>query len=37
LVACLAATFVYGVLGLVLYLVARLALQRVLTMHEAGS
>jgi hypothetical protein len=37
LVACLAATFVYGILGLVLYLVVRIALQRVLTMHEAGS
>jgi hypothetical protein len=27
---------VYGILGLVLYLLVRLALRRVLTMHEAG-
>jgi hypothetical protein len=34
-VACLALAFVYGILGLVAYLLIRLALQRVLTMHEA--
>jgi hypothetical protein len=35
-VGCLVLAFVYGILGLVLYLLVRLALQRVLTMHEAG-
>jgi hypothetical protein len=36
-IVCLVLTFVYGLLGLVLYLLVRLALQRVLTMHEVGS
>lgn len=31
---CLVLTFVFGILGLLLYLSIRLALQRVLTMHE---
>ena len=33
-VACLVLTFVYGILGLVLYLLVRLALRGVLTLHE---
>lgn len=33
-VACLVLAFVYGILGLVLYLLVRAALRRVLTMHE---
>ena len=33
-IVCLLVTFVYGLLGLVLYLLVRLALRRVLTMHE---
>jgi hypothetical protein len=33
-VVCLVLAFVYGILGLVAYLLVRLALQRVLTMHE---
>jgi hypothetical protein len=33
-IVCLLVTFVYGLLGLVLYLLLRLALRRVLTMHE---
>jgi hypothetical protein len=36
-VVCLVLMFVYGILALVLYLLVRLALQRVLTMHEVGS
>jgi hypothetical protein len=36
-VACLVLAFVYGILGLMTYLLVRLALRRVLTMHEAGS
>lgn len=36
-VVCLVLLFVYGILGLVLYLLVRLALQRVLTMHEAAA
>jgi hypothetical protein len=35
-IVCLVLAFVYGILGLVLYLLVRLALRRVLTMHEAG-
>jgi hypothetical protein len=34
-IACLLLTFMFGIAGLVLYLLLRLALQRVLTMHEA--
>ena len=34
-IACLILTFMFGIAGLVLYLLLRLALQRVLTMHEA--
>jgi hypothetical protein len=36
-VLCLVPTFVYGIVGLVLYLLIRLTLRRVLTMHETGS
>lgn len=32
---CLVLTFVYSILGLALYLLARFALRRVLTMHES--
>jgi hypothetical protein len=35
-VVCLVLTFVYGIIGLVLYLLVRLALRGVLTMHEVG-
>jgi hypothetical protein len=35
-IVCLIVTFVYGLIGLLLYLVIRLALRRVLTMHETG-
>jgi hypothetical protein len=34
-IACLVLAFVYGIIGLVLYLLVRLALCGVLTMHEA--
>jgi len=34
-VVCLVLTFVYGIIGLVLYLLVRLVLRGVLTMHEA--
>jgi hypothetical protein len=34
-VVCLVLAFLYGIVGLVLYLLVRLALKRVLTMHEA--
>ena len=34
-VVCLVLTFVYGIIGFVLYLLVRLALRGVLTMHEA--
>jgi hypothetical protein len=34
-VACLVLAFVFGILGLVAYLLVRLALRSVLTMHEA--
>jgi hypothetical protein len=33
-IPCLILTFMFGIVGLVLYLLLRLALQRVLTMHE---
>jgi hypothetical protein len=36
-VACLALTFVYSIIGVVLYLLIRFALLRVLTMHETAS
>jgi hypothetical protein len=35
-VVCLVLTFVYGIIGLVLYLLVRLVLRRVLTMHEVA-
>jgi hypothetical protein len=36
-IGCLVLTFVYGILGLVVYLLVRLALRGVLTLHESGA